>query len=169
MRVRAGLTCTTWLSQIERLHGALADFNARLVATGRAPVAFHAHPKLPDVVVVPSAPPRAEVLAGPPDGMMQVRLLWRGGGPLIEAHPTLRACWMRQQVVVYRKCGEAVLRGSDVFARGVRGIHAGVVQGCKACVCDARCRMMHPLIALAMHSLLCLSAGHLCRLGGKGV
>jgi len=78
---------------------ALREFNAKLQAeTARAPVAPFQHPLLPDVLVIPSAP--------------------RVENPPITYRPDLKS------IIVDRLCGEAVLRGSDIFARGPHGVDA---------------------------------------------
>ncbi|KAJ0405884.1 hypothetical protein ATCC90586_003345 [Pythium insidiosum] len=89
---------------IEALRGELAPFNERLQSeSGRAIVEPMAHPLLPDVVVIPSAPPV--------------------NSPRVMYEPEWRS------IVVDRLCGEAVLRGSDIFARGVMSASSGLNKG----------------------------------------
>ncbi|OQR81166.1 hypothetical protein ACHHYP_16709 [Achlya hypogyna] len=90
--VRVNTLVTDQAALVAKLNIALTDFNTRLEAAGRAPIAAKAHPTLPDVVLVPSAP---RVSLSVPDIMT------------------------RKKIIVDRLCGEAVLRGSDIFARGV--------------------------------------------------
>ncbi|GLE06934.1 hypothetical protein PINS_up016715 [Pythium insidiosum] len=78
---------------ITALRSELAPFNARLASeSGRTPVEPVAHPQLADVVVIPSAPAVQS--------------------PRVAYEPEWRS------IIVDRLCGEAVLRGSDIFARG---------------------------------------------------
>lgn len=79
---------------------ALDAFNETLVReTQRAPVRPYAHPLLNDVIVIPSAP-RVE--------------------PCIAYDAELKS------VIVDRLCGEAVLRGSDIYARGIMSASSGI-------------------------------------------
>lgn len=83
---------------------ALREFNAKLEEeTGREPVVPFQHPLLPDVLVIPSAP--------------------RFENPRVTYRPDLKS------IIVDRLCGEAVLRGSDIFARGVMSASSGLNAG----------------------------------------
>jgi predicted ribosome-associated RNA-binding protein Tma20 len=79
----------------------LDEFNAQLAAldAGRQPVEAFAHSALPDVLMIPSSP---------------------SGQAVVEYNSELKS------VVVDRLCGEAVLRGSDIFARGVMSASSGI-------------------------------------------
>lgn len=82
----------------------MRDFNAKLSAeTGREPVQASLHPLLDDVIVIPSAP--------------------RVENPAVTYRRELKS------VIVDRLCGEAVLRGSDIFARGVMSASSGLNAG----------------------------------------
>ncbi|RHY02320.1 hypothetical protein DYB36_009785 [Aphanomyces astaci] len=89
--VRVNTLVTTQDKLVVALNAALVDFNARLQAQGRPTIAAVPHSSLSDVVIVPSAP--------------------RVTAP-VDATTT-------KKIIVDRLCGEAVLRGSDIFARGV--------------------------------------------------
>ncbi|KAF0736565.1 hypothetical protein AaE_009003, partial [Aphanomyces astaci] len=89
--VRVNTLVTTQDKLVVALNAALVDFNARLQAQGRPTIAAVPHLSLSDVVIVPSAP--------------------RVTAP-VDATTT-------KKIIVDRLCGEAVLRGSDIFARGV--------------------------------------------------
>lgn len=79
---------------------ALCGFNDSLVReTRREPVEPFAHPVLSDVLVIPSA-------------------------PRVEPHVAFRADY--KSIVVDRLCGEAVLRGSDIYARGIMSASSGI-------------------------------------------
>lgn len=85
---------------LAELRAALSEFNERLVQeTGRKPVEPFAHPVLSDVLVIPSAP--------------RVK-------PRVEFRDDLKC------IVVDRLCGEAVLRGSDIYARGIMSASSGI-------------------------------------------
>ncbi|RLN94030.1 hypothetical protein BBJ28_00025588 [Nothophytophthora sp. Chile5] len=79
----------------------LDGFNARLAQLDAARTPIHAfvHAALPDVLMIPSAPPGNSIVCFDPK---------------------------RKSVIVDRLCGEAVLRGSDVFARGVMSASSGL-------------------------------------------
>ncbi|ETV93952.1 hypothetical protein H310_12287 [Aphanomyces invadans] len=89
--VRVNTLVTTQSKLVANLNAALVDFNARLHAQGRPAIVAEPHPTLSDVVIVPSAP--------------------RVNVPVDTA--------TTKKIIVDRLCGEAVLRGSDIFARGV--------------------------------------------------
>ncbi|KAF0715790.1 Aste57867_3159 [Aphanomyces stellatus] len=90
--VRVNTRRTTRDALVASLNAALAAFNARLEAQGRPAITAAPHASLTDVVLVPSAP--------------------RVAFPVANAVT-------RKKIIVDRLCGEAVLRGSDIFARGV--------------------------------------------------
>ncbi|KAF1326972.1 Methyltransferase nsun6, partial [Globisporangium splendens] len=82
------------------LRAALAEFNERLVQeTQRSAVEPCVHPLLSDVIVIPSAP------------RMQ---------PQVEYNTDMKS------IIVDRLCGEAVLRGSDIYARGIMSASSGI-------------------------------------------
>ena len=87
--VRVNTLVTTQTQLVESLNAALAEFNARLGKQGRTAIAAVPHDSLDDVVMVPSAPRVASTDVP------------------------------QKKIIVDRLCGEAVLRGSDIFARGV--------------------------------------------------
>ncbi|CAK4083038.1 unnamed protein product [Aphanomyces euteiches] len=87
--VRVNTLVTTQTQLVESLNAALSDFNARLEKQGRPAIVAVPHKSLDDVVVVPSAPRVASTDVP------------------------------QKKIIVDRLCGEAVLRGSDIFARGV--------------------------------------------------
>ncbi|KAG7384603.1 putative methyltransferase nsun6 [Phytophthora boehmeriae] len=76
-------------------------FNAQLAAldASRRPIEAFAHESLPDVLMIPSA---------------------ASGEDAVEYNAELKS------IVVDRLCGEAVLRGSDIFARGVMSASSGI-------------------------------------------
>lgn len=85
---------------LTEMQTALTAFNERLVQeTQRKPVRPYAHPLLDDVIVIPSAP-RVE--------------------PHVEYHADLKS------IIVDHLCGEAVLRGSDIYARGIMSASSGI-------------------------------------------
>ena len=85
---------------IEALTHELQGFNRTLVAdSGRQPVLPVAHAQLADVVLIPSAPPVQPAVAFRAD---------------------------LKSIIVDRLCGEAVLRGSDIFARGIMSASSGL-------------------------------------------
>lgn len=87
---------------VRSLEESLAEFNRHLVdETGRPPVTPTLHKLLPDVAVIPSAPPLGTVVYR--DDL--------------------------KSIIVDRLCGEAVLRGSDIFARGVMSASSGLNAG----------------------------------------
>ncbi|KDO27446.1 hypothetical protein SPRG_07034 [Saprolegnia parasitica CBS 223.65] len=90
--VRVNTLVTDQAALVLKLNEALKDFNARLASAGRPPIVAVPHASLPDVVMVPSAPRIALDVA---------------------------EVVSRKKIIVDRLCGEAVLRGSDIFARGV--------------------------------------------------
>ncbi|KAE9077978.1 hypothetical protein PF010_g23301 [Phytophthora fragariae] len=79
----------------------LDGFNAQLAAldASRQPIEAFAHASLPDVLMIPSA---------------------ASGDATVEFNPEFKS------IVVDRLCGEAVLRGSDIFARGVMSASSGI-------------------------------------------
>ncbi|OQR99521.1 hypothetical protein THRCLA_06487 [Thraustotheca clavata] len=90
--VRVNTLVTDQKALVAKLNEALKPFNSRLEAAGRPAITALPHESLSDVVLVPSAS--------------------RVNFPIQE---TLA----RKKIIVDRLCGEAVLRGSDIFARGV--------------------------------------------------
>jgi len=121
--LRVNTIVTTRERVLEQLTEALAEFNARLATTGRAAVVPFAHPSLPEVIVIPSAPPA--VARSPP--------LRYGGAATAFANTGDAADEMAmhgvKEVILDRLCGEAVLRGSDVFARGIVAATVGIEPG----------------------------------------
>jgi 16S rRNA C967 or C1407 C5-methylase (RsmB/RsmF family) len=83
------------------LEKALESFNAKLI--GRNPVRPFPHACLDDVIVIPSAP---KVQTTP-----------------VQVDSNLKS------IVVDRLCGEAVLRGSDIYARGIMSASSGINVG----------------------------------------
>ncbi len=82
------------------------------------------HEMLPDVLIIPSTPPPAPATAIPTD---------TSGS----SSATATAAVPPLAVVVDRLCGEAVLRGADVFAGGVRCASSGILVGSEVEVwCD---------------------------------
>lgn len=75
------------------LQEALDEFNGRLEATGRPPILVRRDETVDDLLLIPSAP-----------GASTSPISWNRN-------------W--KHVIVDRFCGEAALRGSDIFARGV--------------------------------------------------
>eukprot|EP00937_MAST-01D_sp_MAST-1D-sp2_P006280 g6280.t1 len=131
---------------------ALRGFNERLVASGRPAVVPFAHPTVPDVVVIPSAPAapaalrrlrraspcRLGQLAFVPDsGDAAAAGAGAGMGASVGAEADFEAAAEPKpvaEVVVDRLCGEAILRGADVFARGVMAASPGIEAGAAVCV-----------------------------------
>ncbi|KAI9909787.1 hypothetical protein PsorP6_011188 [Peronosclerospora sorghi] len=79
----------------------LEGFNAQLVKldASRQPIQAFPHASLPDVVMIPSS---------------------RSEQDQVEFNPE------HKSIVVDRLCGEAVLRGSDIFARGIMSASSGI-------------------------------------------
>ena len=96
--VRVNTARATVEEVLVELQACLAGFNAELASQGRPPVAVRRHAVLPDLLVIPSA--------------------------AASTASTARSCGLKE-VVVDRMCGEAVLRGADIFVKGVRGASAG--------------------------------------------
>ncbi len=94
--MRVNTLITTQTALVAKLNDALTSFNRRLEDAGRPPITAMPHSSLTDVVLVPSA---ARVLSS----------------------FTIDAAILNKKsiIIVDRLCGEAVLRGSDIFARGV--------------------------------------------------
>ncbi|POM77206.1 Nucleolar protein NOP2 [Phytophthora palmivora] len=86
---------------LQALKPHLDGFNTQLAAldASRQPIQAFAHTSLPDVLMIPSSP---------------------SGQATVEFNPEFKS------IVVDRLCGEAVLRGSDIFARGVMSASAGI-------------------------------------------
>ncbi|KAF4040283.1 16S rRNA methyltransferase RsmB/F [Phytophthora infestans] len=86
---------------LQALKPHLDGFNAQLAAldASRQPIEALAHASLPDVLMIPSSP---------------------SGQASVQYNPKFKS------IVVDRLCGEAVLRGSDIFARGVMSASAGI-------------------------------------------
>ncbi|CAI5706157.1 hypothetical protein KXD40_009700 [Peronospora effusa] len=86
---------------LQALKPHLDKFNTELVEldTSRQPIEAFAHPSLPDVIMIPSSP---------------------SGQAIVKFNSELKS------IVVDRLCGEAVLRGSDIFARGVMSASSGI-------------------------------------------
>lgn len=102
--VRVNTMRTTREDVIVGLREALAAFNAFLDSDGRGVnVEPIPHPLLPDVILIPSAPPLK-------NGSTRFR----------------EDC---KSIVVDRLCGEAVLRGSDIYARGIMSASSGINAG----------------------------------------
>ncbi|TMW61604.1 hypothetical protein Poli38472_012795 [Pythium oligandrum] len=98
--VRVNTMRTTRDEALVALQRELEPFNEKLVnETGREPVTPFKHDKLNDVLVIPSAPPVTPAV--------QYREDWKS-------------------IIVDRLCGEAVLRGSDIFARGIMSASSGI-------------------------------------------
>lgn len=82
------------------LKESLAQFNGQLVQdTNRAEVTPALHPVLSDVLVIPSAP---------------------------RVQPVVQHNAEYKSIIVDRLCGEAVLRGSDIYARGIMSASSGI-------------------------------------------
>ncbi|RLN46996.1 hypothetical protein BBJ29_009719 [Phytophthora kernoviae] len=86
---------------LQALQPHIDGFNAQLAAldASRQPIEAFAHGSLPDVLMIPSA---------------------ACGEAAVEYNSELKS------IVVDRLCGEAVLRGSDIFARGVMSASSGL-------------------------------------------
>ncbi|KAG3108032.1 hypothetical protein PI124_g8104 [Phytophthora idaei] len=84
---------------LQALKPHLDRFNTQLASldASRQPIEAFVHASLPDVLMIPSSP---------------------SGQATVEYNPELKS------IVVDRLCGEAVLRGSDIFARGVMSASA---------------------------------------------
>jgi 16S rRNA C967 or C1407 C5-methylase (RsmB/RsmF family) len=106
---RVNTVLTSRDAVLKQLKLKLEDFNRRLKETGRPSVEPVPHPLLSDVIVLPSAQPCSE------------------GGKLEHSSNF-------PEVVLDRICGEAVLRGSDAFAKGVMAASTDFKVGDKVCV-----------------------------------
>jgi len=98
--LRVNTLLSTVPDALKELEASLTEFNARLVSQGREPIRPKLHPTLPDCILLPSAEPSG--LHG-----------HRYPGDLPE-------------VLVDRVCGEAVLKGADVFCMGVHATSPGL-------------------------------------------
>ena len=104
--IRVNTVRTNRAAVVKQLTEKLCDFNARLRSSGRDhQVSVLPHPMLEDVVVLPSAPLCPSLGA--------------------------QADSVDAEVVLDRLCGEAVLRGSDAFAKGIMAASSGLKMGCK--------------------------------------
>jgi 16S rRNA C967 or C1407 C5-methylase (RsmB/RsmF family) len=121
--LRVNTIVTTRERVLEQLAEALAEFNTRLATTGRAAVVPFAHPSLPEVIVIPSAPPA--VARSPPLRYGGVATAFANTGDAANE----MAMHGVKEVILDRLCGEAVLRGSDVFARGIVAATVGIEPG----------------------------------------
>ncbi|DAZ96250.1 TPA: hypothetical protein N0F65_012553 [Lagenidium giganteum] len=101
--VRVNTMRTTREAAIQALIEALKEFNGKLEADKRDAVVPVPHPLLSDVIVIPSAPAMQE--------------------PPVVYSEELKS------IVVDRLCGEAVLRGSDIYARGIMSASTGINPG----------------------------------------
>ena len=81
------------------VNNALASFNRRLTSSGRVGVVASRHSVVEDIIIVPSAPARP-------------------GFPQLSALP-------RDHVIIDCRCAEAVLRGSDIYAKGIWALSKG--------------------------------------------
>eukprot|EP00935_MAST-01C_sp_MAST-1C-sp1_P000254 g254.t1 len=104
--IRVNTVLTTREKVLEELASKLEDFNLRLEATGRPRTVPSRHPVLSDVITLPSAAP----CQSRPEG-------------------ELKHSNSLPEVVLDRLCGEAVLRGSDAFAKGIMAASTDVKAG----------------------------------------
>ena len=84
---------------LRSLDDALSDFNSRVTKSGRESVKAAKHPILDDIVVVPSVDAKETF-------------------PVKSTLPGYRC-------IVDRRCAEAVLRGSDIYAKGILSLSKG--------------------------------------------
>ena len=90
LRVSRGYAIDTVLSSLD---DALNDFNSRVTKSGRKSVKATKHPILNDIVLVPSVDAQESF-------------------PVKSTLPGYRC-------IIDRRCAEAVLRGSDIYAKGI--------------------------------------------------
>jgi hypothetical protein len=113
MRVNTAVPGVTRAIALARLIAhldAAGGVNDRLRAARRAPLVPQPHATIDDCITVSSSPCL--------------------GAPLPVGGATMAVA----EVIVDRVCGEAVLRGADVFVRGVVGASAGIEVGQRVCV-----------------------------------
>ena len=96
LRVSRGYAIDTVLSSLD---DALNDFNSRVTKSGRKPVKATKHPILNDIVLVPSVDAQESF-------------------PVKSTLPGYRC-------IIDRRCAEAVLRGSDIYAKGILSLSKG--------------------------------------------
>jgi hypothetical protein len=133
--LRVNTLRTDAATALVQLQAELAPFNDRLVRRGCPPVVAYIHPALDDIIVIPSAPPAAHGGgggggggAGEADAAPAASA--KGAAGEAAAAAAAAAAARRPVIVVDRLCGEAVLRGADVFAKGILatsrvGVEAG--------------------------------------------
>ena len=97
--LRVNTLTTTAKEALGHVNVALTEFNSRLLRTGRPAVSAKLHGLLQDIIVVPSALPAP-------------------GFPNPSTLPGYHA-------IVDRRCAEAVLRGSDIYAKGILSLSKG--------------------------------------------
>ena len=97
--LRVNPLTTTAKEALGHVNVALTEFNSRLLRTGRPAVSAKLHGLLQDIIVVPSALPAP-------------------GFPNPSTLPGYHA-------IVDRRCAEAVLRGSDIYAKGILSLSKG--------------------------------------------
>lgn len=84
---------------LKEVNNALASFNRRLTSSGRVGVVASRHSVVEDIIVVPSAPAQP-------------------GFPQLSELP-------HDHVIIDCRCAEAVLRGSDIYAKGIWALSKG--------------------------------------------
>jgi len=101
----------------------ISEFSQRIEETGRVcDLDIQPHGTLDDVIVLHKIPPR--------DGLEDELLHWLDGTQEIEEEMV----FSNPVVVVDRMCGEAILNGADIFARGVMTCSRGIREGDNVCV-----------------------------------
>lgn len=103
--VRVNTLKLTRESLQQKLEQELTEFNTQLRASLRTPISISPHAVLHDVLVLTSSPPTSSSCDD------------------LTYNPKLKS------IIVDRKCGEAVLRGADIFACGVMCASSGASTG----------------------------------------
>jgi methyltransferase NSUN6 len=127
------------------------ELRSELIATLNLDI--EPHPVLDDVLVVRRSPPSEELCR-----FEQVR---SHGSTRFEARRT--AGLPAHEVVVDRFCGEAVLKGADIFARGVRGASLALKEGQPVAIyCDVDGGLLRGAVPASTEGLELLGLGQSC-------